>query len=92
MLISGKVAEAHNELNLIQDVEALPAFVHRVRGEIYRSQGQLEPALDELSRSQPDPWAYRCAKCSHAGHDCHGRCPACGSWDSHRAAVEIALD
>lgn len=91
-LRSGKVTEAENELAHIQDIDGVPAFAHHVRGEIYRSQGQLERAVEELSRAQPDPWAYRCLKCGHAGTDCHGRCPACGAWDSHRAAVEIAVD
>lgn len=92
LMLSGRAADAEKELALVQDVDALPAFAHRLRGEIYRSQGQAERAVEELLRAQPDPWAYRCIGCGHAGNDCHGRCPACGSWDSHRAAVEIAAD
>lgn len=90
--LNGKLPEAEKELDLIADAEAAPPFIHRVRAEIYREQGQLERTVEELMRAQPDPWAYRCKRCNHAGNDCHGRCPACGAWDSHRAAVEIAVD
>jgi len=92
LLLNGKVPDAEKELQLIQDIDALPAYVHRLRAEVYRAQGQLERAVEESFRAQSDPWAYRCVKCRHTGDDCHGRCPACGSWDSHRAAVEIAID
>jgi uncharacterized protein HemY len=92
-LQSDKVSEAEKELDLVRDPEGAPAFLHFLRGEVHRRHGRLEQAVEELAQAGlREPWAYRCLRCARAGNDCDGRCPACGAWDTHRAAVEIATD
>lgn len=91
-LLSDRIPEASKEIELVREPGSAPPFFHHVRGEILRRRGQLEEAASELARATSSPWMYSCGKCGHAGADCEGRCPACGAWDSHRAAVEIGLD
>jgi lipopolysaccharide biosynthesis regulator YciM len=92
-LLNDRPAEAEKELDLIRDTDGAPSFLHHLRAQIHRRHGRVELALEELFKAgQRDPWGYRCVKCGHAGTDCNGRCPACGGWDTHRAAVEIAVD
>jgi tetratricopeptide (TPR) repeat protein len=91
-LLNDKVPEATKEIELVADPDAAPAFLHHVRGEICRRRGQLEEAIKELVRANSNPWSYTCMKCGHSCTECEGRCPTCGGWDTHRAAVEIALN
>lgn len=91
-LLNDRVAEAAKELDLVREPAAAPPFIHHLRGQILHRRGQLAEAIAEFERASSSPWAYRCRRCGHTGADCVGRCPACGAWDSHRAAVEIGID
>ena len=86
---------------VLQEIDALPpslqgtAAFHQLRAQALRQLGHVDKALGEYAVAGPDgatTTPYLCRTCAHGMPSWRGRCPQCASWDSCRAAVEIAAD
>jgi len=85
---------------VLQEIDALPASLrdtasfHQLRAQVLRHLGHVDQALSEYAVAGSDGATspYVCRTCAHSLPSWRGRCPQCGSWDSYRAAIEIAAD
>jgi predicted Zn-dependent protease/uncharacterized integral membrane protein len=85
---------------VLQEIDALPASLHgtasfhQLRAQALRHLGHVDQALSEYAVAAADDATspYVCRTCGHGMPSWRGRCPQCGSWDSYRAAVEVAAD
>ncbi len=93
-LLEGPASEVLTEVDALPpSLHALDPF-HQLRAQALRHLGHVDQALGEYARTGGDnpTIPYGCRRCGHAASDWRGRCSQCSSWDSYRAAVEIATD
>jgi tetratricopeptide (TPR) repeat protein len=91
-LLDGEAAEVLQEINSIAPPLSESSFFHKLRAEALRQLGHLDQALADYAAVADAMAPYVCHACGRHANAWVGRCPQCGSWDSYRAAVEIAAD
>lgn len=89
-LVDDQLGEAADELAAVEAPAEAGAFFLKIQGEIHRRRGELQQAVDALAQVDAHPRRYQCAVCGRATPHWLGVCPCCKSWNSHRAATEIA--
>ncbi len=91
-LRDGQVDTAATELQAIGRQQA-PA-VQRQWAEVHRRRGQLEQALESLSRAangaEGFAAGYRCTSCGRPSSLWSGYCRDCDRWDTYRATAEAS--
>ncbi|MBI4517073.1 MAG: tetratricopeptide repeat protein [Deltaproteobacteria bacterium] len=92
-LSSATAEETMRELDAVAASMGATAMFRRLRADALRQLGHFEQALDEYAAAAASPadW-FCCRSCRQTTPAWSGRCRHCASWDSYRAAVEIAAD
>jgi tetratricopeptide (TPR) repeat protein len=93
-LRSGAPAEALKELAALSPTARDITAVRVLRAQALRKLGQADQALSAFAEASTDDAAprYNCRSCHYAATEWSARCPHCSTWDSYRAAIEIAAD
>jgi tetratricopeptide (TPR) repeat protein len=68
--------------------EATPAF-HLARARLDELEANYERAAEDYRAATGAFLAYTCGVCQRGETTWQARCPRCGTWDSHRHAVEL---
>lgn len=89
-LADDRVSEAAEEIGVIESASDAGPWLARIRGEIHRRRGELQPALEAFAAAVASPFGYVCRSCGRASEAWSGVCPSCKSWDSQRARTEIS--
>lgn len=79
------------QLDAVHEPANAPPQLHALWGEVHRRRGRLDLAVAAYSRASGSGHAHHCSTCQRAVSDWVGWCPTCGSWDTYRSDVEIAL-
>ena len=87
-LADGNIDAAAHELEAVEDRPN--GLRHHLWGEVHRSRGQLDQALNAFMHADGNPRGYHCTHCERSADEWVGYCPQCRHWDSYRAAVEIS--
>ncbi|HVN83679.1 MAG TPA: tetratricopeptide repeat protein [Candidatus Binatia bacterium] len=93
-LIDGRPSDALSEIDAVDAGLRATPFARGLRAEALHALGRLDQALREYAALVSDGAgaAHICRTCGGGAPQWSGRCSQCASWDTQRAAVEIAAE